>query len=1015
MSQDYKKKSIPIDDRYKDGKGSFSSAHSKNDHAEEGQLNGDPNKESGKLDALDPSNSTKKNGWRDKVTDGNKSSAIKVANPVARVGNAFTGLSKKKKAGMIGGGVGGGFLIFLFIMMGPASLLGSLTQAINMTNDSSSHVLNRRFSKKFYDMVEKTSHKENIVCSVAKCKKGQLSNKAIKNLGKKGISAIADGEIYSPKSARGFPDKAITHYKIDGETVSAKDLKKFLQNSPKHASKLLGVKGAFNLRFRAWTGKYVSSKFFKKLGINKAAGIVKTLSKPFKSAADKIKMTKAAIKEVVPALSKMPGVSAAMGSLKPLEKLMTKSSKKGGLALATGVALCAVTKAPSIIGGAAAGFELLQLTKLFNDTLASPGSLSMAAGMYDKEKDGVEFTSEAADALGSALTEKDENGKSALDSKFLLSATGANTAKTGVSTEFAPGYSVLTNPVLSAIDGVGDIGVIKNSCNFLLSPLGMNMAILVGKGLGPGAAIIVVGEIVGKALAATGLPAKAVQVIGGWAVDLALNSLLEKDKLEGIKGEKYGDAIGVAAKAYYSSQGMSRNLPVLSEKTAEEFAQIRQESEDEERRIDIASHSPFDASNRHTFVGSIYNNAKLAMVKNGGLSSNLFNRLIAFAKIPTTFASMSASKVGATSKTGANDCGYAEYFNMTGDTPAETPAINAAGLPCVGISELQANMSSARAEALLGEDGRNWLKQDAEYSEDSTVEEYLDAVIGVNDDDWDSPLKDNYLSCGDASTGSYFYESAGCISLDNYKSGQAQVSDDLTGQVAYKDEDGMETTVAQSGDLGTANSKASLATDAEALAAINVFLIDSQIEGIVNGNDDQEPGQSSGGGKGFVNTDGFAFPIKASKGEDVSKFIPCTDLVLGCHYGPGTHHAFDLIVEPGRPVYAIEDGEIYRQSYRKGPYGDAPSQCRQIVFRGKSGGEYWYGHIQNTKFNQGDTVKAGDQIAEVGIHGCDDWSVPHLHIDKGKEYGMAGGGSKRPETLDPSFTVLMNKLYEELP
>lgn len=192
-----------------------------------------------------------------------------------------------------------------------------------------------------------------------------------------------------------------------------------------------------------------------------------------------------------------------------------------------------------------------------------------------------------------------------------------------------------------------------------------------------------------------------------------------------------------------------------------------------------------------------------------------------------------------------------------------------------------------------------------------------------------------------------------------------------------------------------------------------------------DGGEGSQPGSPAGcagGGAGYVNSEGYAFPVGLPKADISSGYDwPCTGT---CHHD-GTP-AFDLAHKDtvslndddksvGVPIYAIRDGRLerVRNSYK----GEVGCQSLQLVAKdddGESDGYwYWYGHIQGVTGSNGQEVAAGEQIATIGERRCTgNGSYPHLHIDRGFPEGTPGGSDSE---RDPDFIPLMNKLYEELP
>lgn len=165
-------------------------------------------------------------------------------------------------------------------------------------------------------------------------------------------------------------------------------------------------------------------------------------------------------------------------------------------------------------------------------------------------------------------------------------------------------------------------------------------------------------------------------------------------------------------------------------------------------------------------------------------------------------------------------------------------------------------------------------------------------------------------------------------------------------------------------------------------------------------------------GNGAVNSEGFSFPVLLQKNDVTNNQgkWPCTGV---CHHdGTPAADLFKGSFPPGQDategtkVIAIEDGQIAAlDNAYKGLAG-----CQSIIFKGKSGHGYWYGHMAKATVTTGQTVKAGETIAEVGASRCTGNNSPaHLHIDMSDTYN--GIGIQRSEALIP----LLNKLHEELP
>ena len=96
-----------------------------------------------------------------------------------------------------------------------------------------------------------------------------------------------------------------------------------------------------------------------------------------------------------------------------------------------------------------------------------------------------------------------------------------------------------------------------------------------------------------------------------------LQEFAPNDMLPKARYKDLGDALGVSAMAFFSSGSMAQALPTLKTNQLAEFNQIKIANEDFQKRMDIASLSPFDTSSKYTFLGSIVHNMGNMMLTNG--------------------------------------------------------------------------------------------------------------------------------------------------------------------------------------------------------------------------------------------------------------------------------------------------------------------------------------------------------------------------------------------------------------
>jgi murein DD-endopeptidase MepM/ murein hydrolase activator NlpD len=77
--------------------------------------------------------------------------------------------------------------------------------------------------------------------------------------------------------------------------------------------------------------------------------------------------------------------------------------------------------------------------------------------------------------------------------------------------------------------------------------------------------------------------------------------------------------------------------------------------------------------------------------------------------------------------------------------------------------------------------------------------------------------------------------------------------------------------------------------------------------------------------------------------------------------------------------------------------------------KGDDGWDYYHAHIRKVSVNNGDKVKAGQQIAEIAQSACADDTPPHLHQDRGFPKGTGGGNGPN---RDWDYVPLVNKIWE---
>ncbi|MFA8437967.1 peptidoglycan DD-metalloendopeptidase family protein [Pueribacillus sp. YX66] len=114
--------------------------------------------------------------------------------------------------------------------------------------------------------------------------------------------------------------------------------------------------------------------------------------------------------------------------------------------------------------------------------------------------------------------------------------------------------------------------------------------------------------------------------------------------------------------------------------------------------------------------------------------------------------------------------------------------------------------------------------------------------------------------------------------------------------------------------------------------------------------------------------------VKVTNAQSNNNWYWPTEGVLTDTFGTrgGTHYGIDIAAEIGTPVYASESGKVVK-SYFSHSYGNV------IFIQHKNEMETVYAHLHKRLVAEGDTVKKGDQIGEVGNTGRSSGS--HLHFE----------------------------------
>lgn len=907
----------------------------------------------------------------------------------------------KKRGGLIGLlaalGVGGGLLAGIF---GPASMVINIMENMTATNDSMSVSLEQRVMKVLgYSTSESDAICDNNTKLTLTCKMGSISSSALKQLEKKGVKAF-DANGNAVDTTKKYPDRNPAAYEFDlGDgsdkvRVPAPEMTKFLSENPRHAVRVLGIGGAFNVTARAWTGNHITKRFFDPFGLSKKGGFLDGVTK-FSSNSDE------RMKQMLDRLrAKIPGAEAAN---KAADKVRSKvqghlgKAQKGGVGYMLAVSGCVATKAPIIFAGAAAGVQLLPYVGYVNDIVLSPGSKLKASGIEGSSA----ATPEAVGAVNTLLTTQaldKPSGKmlSMTDAPALQASIGVNTNKITIPKD-TPGFSVLNSDIV-----VGSRKFNKTAepaCNAIMSPAAMWSAFAVDSAVTVAASSTVVLGVV-KVLVSLAASA-VISHVAGMVVETlakeALVALMENKDLANAQGKALGDIVGIGAMAYFSSAAMSRYVPGLKMSQLRGFSALKTETENFEKQMAVASLSPFDTSSKYTFLGSIVHNINTAIVVNGGYNGNIISTIASIASVPSTFLNPT---VGASANFTENYCGYAKDFGLEivdangQPDPDNTPAINAAGLPCTGLTDQQASMSTPQAIDLMAKEG--WIDESKPINDGDTIDDLMSSGVIVKD----TPLTDFIESCGSPESGDYLFNAAGCTTDGTVKDA-TKVQDSFTDEYKCAENEDGETVCMD--DLAELDESADAGVDnAESLTARSVFLLDYQLNASVNGQDEidfSSTSTSEATGEYVLPVDPGYTPFSSGQDWGPRNICSSSDTNSYCYFHRGADFAYGGSTS-GKPVYSVTNGEVIEVGLFNTACSVSTSGAgkwdNRVMVKHEDGTISGYSHmtvdsIVAAGIKVGDKVKAGQQIGAIGK--CGNTQGAHLH------FTISPGETTRPDVL----------------
>ena len=420
-------------------------------------------------------------------------------------------------------------------------------------------------------------------------------------------------------------------------------------------------------------------------------------------------------------------------------------------------------------------------------------------------------------------------------------------------------------------------------------------------------------------------------------------------------GENFGNAIMSGSAAMMAKNSMAGSGGVLTKSQAIAF---RQETDRQiaENAEDIRkTHSPFDPTTRHTFLGSIVSNM-MPYVGTLGSIKGLLPSIIGGAQ--RSFASITPGASAANNANFAANMETCEDKSIT-DTGAATDIF------CNVYTGIDMGIAETDTEEVV-----NKLKEWGDIVEKDDTSE-----------------NDNLLNTFTMSERMKKYDKY-CF---NRKSpiGTSEDDDDETrGGICNTEK----------------NDRANW---------YSLFLTDLRTE--MGMNEEFKPDSNSGGGNsGNRKSSGEGGPSSEEIANAKSKFASPLEgeLIINSPYGPRNlpidcefngcvHTGVDLGGGEGTPVYAVADGVISDAS------GDSSRGCgphlRIISHKEATGSDIdsLYCHMSAGYKNPGDSVKKGDMIGRIGGWGANGPNTfpPHLHLEFYKGRAVYGGNHFDPMSI----------------
>jgi murein DD-endopeptidase MepM/ murein hydrolase activator NlpD len=145
------------------------------------------------------------------------------------------------------------------------------------------------------------------------------------------------------------------------------------------------------------------------------------------------------------------------------------------------------------------------------------------------------------------------------------------------------------------------------------------------------------------------------------------------------------------------------------------------------------------------------------------------------------------------------------------------------------------------------------------------------------------------------------------------------------------------------------------------------------------------------GGGTVCSARGYSWPVQGGR---ITQGFGMTPFARSGAYGGAGHNGIDIGAPTGTPVYATTTGTVVSVGFNNNSYG------KWIVIRHTDGYYSLYGHLNQQRVSNGQTVSRGQHIGDIGSTGFA--TGPHLHFTIYLPNSLRIGSSPQGAPVNPS-------------